>query len=93
MDGSTEISPIVFSGKSIKNRLTNSSTNEDLPEPPVPVIPNTGVFNVLFFSIILSKVAFATSGKFSAEEIRRAIAPISFFAKPTISTFNISPIA
>jgi hypothetical protein len=42
-DGSTEINPIVFSGKSIKNRRTNSSTKEDFPAPPVPVIPNTGI--------------------------------------------------
>ena len=31
--------------KSIKKRRTNSSTKEDLPAPPVPVIPNTGVFD------------------------------------------------
>ena len=43
-EGSTEIKPTVFLGKSIKNRLTNSSTKEDFPAPPVPVIPKTGVF-------------------------------------------------
>ena len=48
-DGSTEIKPIVFSGKSIKKRRTNSSTKEDFPEPPVPVIPRTGVLHSLFF--------------------------------------------
>ena len=42
-DGSTDIIPIVLFGKSIKNRLTNSSTVDDFPEPPVPVIPRTGV--------------------------------------------------
>ena len=27
------------------NLLTNSSTREDFPAPPVPVIPRTGVFD------------------------------------------------
>ena len=45
--GSTEIMPSVLVGKSIKKRRTNSSTNDDLPAPPVPVIPNTGVLDLL----------------------------------------------
>ena len=49
-EGSTEIKPIVFSGKSIKKRRTNSSTNDDFPAPPVPVIPNTGVLEFYFFN-------------------------------------------
>ena len=49
-EGSTDINPIVFSGKSIKKRRTNSSTNDDLPAPPVPVIPRTGILEFLFFS-------------------------------------------
>ena len=49
-DGSTEMSPMVFSGKSIKKRRTSSSTKDDFPAPPVPVIPNTGVLQSLFFS-------------------------------------------
>ncbi len=49
-EGSTEIIPKVLSGKSIKNRRTNSSTNEDFPAPPVPVIPKIGVFESLFIS-------------------------------------------
>ena len=48
-DGSTEINPIVFSGKSIQNRCSNSSTKDDFPAPPVPVIPKTGIFDVSFF--------------------------------------------
>ena len=92
-DGSTEIKPTVFSGKSTKNLRTNSSTNEDLPEPPVPVIPKTGVLEFLFFLCILSKVAFAISGKFSAEEITLAILPISLLAKLSIETSNTSPRA
>ncbi len=40
-EGSTEIIPMVFSGKSTKNLRTNSSTKLDFPEPPVPVIPRT----------------------------------------------------
>ena len=49
LEGSTEIIPTVFSLKSTRKRRTNSSTSDDFPEPPVPVIPNTGVFEVLFF--------------------------------------------
>ena len=36
-----------FVGKSIINLLTNSSTKEDFPEPPVPVIPRTGVLELV----------------------------------------------
>ncbi|MNL47783.1 hypothetical protein D3C87_1705890 [compost metagenome] len=42
LDGSTDIIASVLSLTSIKKRLTNSSTREDLPDPPVPVIPRTG---------------------------------------------------
>ena len=49
LDGSTEINPMVFSGKSIKNLRTNSSTKDDFPEPPVPVIPKTGMVECSFF--------------------------------------------
>ena len=79
LEGSTEIKPTVFSGKSIKKRLTNSSTKDDFPAPPVPVMPNTGVLEFLFLSCIFSKVPLATSGKFSAEDITRAMALGFFF--------------
>ncbi len=65
--------PMCFSGKSNKNLLTSSSTIEDLPAPPVPVIPSTGVFEALAFSFIFSKIPLFNSGKFSAALIRRAI--------------------
>ena len=42
VDGSTETSAIRLSGKSARNLLTSSSTIEDFPDPPVPVIPKTG---------------------------------------------------
>ena len=48
-EGSTDTKPTVFSGKSIKNLRTSSSTKDDFPEPPVPVIPKTGVLEVSFF--------------------------------------------
>ena len=48
LEGSTEIKPTVFLGKSIKKRLTSSSTKDDFPAPPVPVIPSTGVLESLF---------------------------------------------
>ena len=73
LEGSTDTKPIVLLGKSIKKRRTNSSTNEDFPAPPVPVIPKTGVFDFLFFKCIWSKASLATSGKFSADDITRAI--------------------
>lgn len=38
-DGSTDMIPIFFPGKSIKNLRINSSTSDDFPAPPVPVIP------------------------------------------------------
>ncbi len=44
LDGSTEIIANFLFGKSLKKRLTNSSTKDDFPEPPVPVIPSMGDF-------------------------------------------------
>ena len=46
-EGSTEIIPMVLSLKSSKNLRTSSSTMLDFPEPPVPVIPSTGLALVL----------------------------------------------
>ena len=43
LEGSTEIIAISLSVKSKINLLTSSSTSQDFPAPPVPVIPNTGV--------------------------------------------------
>jgi hypothetical protein len=77
-EGSTDTIPKVLSGKSIKNLLTNSSIKEDLPAPPVPVIPRTGTFTCAAFVCIFSKIPLAKSGKFSAAEIKRAIAFGSF---------------
>ena len=45
-EGSTLIRPMRFSGKAARNRRTNSSTMEDLPAPPVPVMPKTGTFGI-----------------------------------------------
>ena len=76
-DGSTETIAICLSSKSIKKRRTNSSTKEDLPEPPVPVIPRTGTS----FFTDSSRTCFNTSayfsGKFSAAEIACAITFLS----------------
>ncbi len=92
LEGSTEISPIVFSGKSSRNLRTNSSTKEDLPAPPVPVIPSTGVLRVSFFLWMVFIAFFATSGKFSAEDITRAIAPGSLLESFATSPFRESPM-
>ena len=72
-EGSTEIIAICLSLKSTKNRRTNSSTKLDLPEPPVPVIPNTGVddFSALVFNSFNNPKF--SSLKFSAAEMMRAI--------------------
>ena len=43
LDGSTETIAMSFLGKSAKNLRTSSSTKDDLPAPPVPVIPKIGV--------------------------------------------------
>ena len=42
LEGSTLTRAMRFSGKSSKKRRTSSSTMEDFPAPPVPVIPRTG---------------------------------------------------
>ena len=79
LDGSTEMIPMVFVGKSIKKRRTNSSTKEDFPAPPVPVIPKTGILELKFILWIFSNVEAAISGKFSAEEIILAM-DLGFFS-------------
>ena len=47
LEGSTETTAIFLSVKSTRKRRTNSSTKDDFPAPPVPVIPNTGIFEAL----------------------------------------------
>ena len=73
-EGSTETIPTVFSGKSRKNLLTNSSTKLDLPAPPVPVIPRTGVLECSESFLTLAMDTACFSAKFSAAEIIRAMA-------------------
>ena len=75
--GSTETIAIFLSLKSIRKRRTSSSTNEDFPAPPVPVIPRTGV--LIFCFSISGAMKFLRMGSnsfslFSAHEIIRAIA-------------------
>ncbi len=57
LEGSTEIMPTVLSGKSIIKRRTNSSTSDDLPAPPVPVIPKVTDLDVLAISLIFCNSA------------------------------------
>ncbi len=40
--GSTEMMAMVISGSSARKRRTSSSVSDDLPAPPVPVVPRTG---------------------------------------------------
>ena len=72
--GSTDTIAIFLSGKSAINLLTNSSTNDDFPAPPVPVTPSTGVTDFTASSFISDKIVLCFSGQFSAAEIKRAIA-------------------
>ena len=72
-DGSTEMMAICLSLKSTKKRRTNSSTKLDLPDPPVPVMPNTGVLDASAFTLMSFNKAVFSSLKFSAAEIIRAI--------------------
>ena len=84
---------ILLSCEAIKKRRINSSTNDDLPAPPVPVIPKTGVVAVAAILRILSKAALFSSGAFSAAEIKRAIACLSFFFKLATSSFlTLTPV-
>ena len=87
LDGSTEIIAIVLS-VSTKNRRTNSSTNDDFPAPPVPVIPKTGIFFVPISFFTSIKKSIAASGKFSATEIAEAIDFMFLCGKLFISPFN-----
>jgi hypothetical protein len=70
--GSTDTIAICLVGKSMINLLTSSSTKLDLPAPPVPVIPNTGVVAVFDLSLIACKTSLCFSGKFSAADRKRA---------------------
>ena len=56
-DGSTEIIPMVFSGKSIKKRRTNSSTKDDFPDPESPVHQIVRAFLPLISSLCFLVIA------------------------------------
>ena len=77
-EGSTETTAIFLSSKSTRNLRTSSSTKEDFPAPPVPVIPNTGTLLSEAKSLISVRASACFSGKFSAAEIVLAIAGIFF---------------
>ncbi|MBA7572146.1 hypothetical protein ES708_13922 [subsurface metagenome] len=72
-EGSTEIIARVFFGKSLINRLTNSSIRDDFPAPPVPAIPNTGgsLYSDSFEILLIKGLAFVI--EFSVIDINRAI--------------------
>ena len=70
-DGSTETRAILLSGKSDRNLLTSSSTIEDFPEPPVPVMPNTGTSGSLLY--VAANSLENASASFSAAVIDLAI--------------------
>ncbi len=91
LEGSTETMAMVLFGKSNKNRLTNSSTNEDFPAPPVPVIPKTGILTFSALALTSSNTFLLCSGKFSAALIKRAIAGTNFSSSLFISPFSLSP--
>ena len=63
-EGSTHTTPMVKSSPwSMRRRRINSSVRLDLPAPPVPVMPNTGVLLALACSRITSKSAAGTSSR------------------------------
>ncbi len=87
-DGSMEMMAMVLSLRSARNLRTISSTSDDFPAPPVPVIPRTGIFNPDASFSRLSKNNLLFSGKFSAADISPAISLKSLFF--TFSTSNLS---
>ena len=90
-EGSTDTTAICLSPKSTRKRRTSSSTSDDFPEPPVPVIPNTGIDFVLASSLISFKMILFSSGKFSAAEIARAMEGIFFTPISLIVLVIFSP--
>ncbi|CAI8331723.1 MAG: Uncharacterised protein [Cryomorphaceae bacterium] len=91
LDGSTDTIAMFLSEKSAINLLTNSSTNDDLPAPPVPVTPRTGVDDCIAISFIFDKIVLCFSGQFSAAEIKRAIAFTFLFFTSLIPPSKCSP--
>jgi len=91
LDGSTDTIATFFSEKSAINLLTNSSTNDDFPAPPVPVTPSTGVAEFSAISYISDKILICLSGQFSAAEIKRAIAFIFWFFTSAIPPSKYLP--
>ena len=80
LEGSTETTASCLSGKSSKKRRTSSSTKEDFPAPPVPVMPSTGIaFLVPASRSAFKSVAFS-SGKFSAALMQWAMAGTFLFS-------------
>ena len=69
LEGSTEIIAIFLSALALKNLRTNSSVNEDLPAPPVPVIPMMGILKFFAFSFNADTNSGFSSEKFSTAEI------------------------
>ena len=92
LDGSTEMMAKFFSGKSIKKRRTNSSTKDDFPAPPVPVIPSTGVSQSLILARSSCKASVMISGKFSAALIQRAMVLGVWTLRSTTSALRLSPM-
>ena len=90
LEGSTEMMATRLSSKSIKNLRTNSSTREDFPAPPVPVIPSTGTMAFSLAFLTFSRRGAARSGKFSNAEITRATCPVSL-SESSFSTSKSPP--
>ena len=91
LEGSTDTIAMFLFGKSVINLLTNSSTKEDFPAPPVPVIPSTGVSDFVASSFIADKIPLCLSGQFSAAEINLAIAFTFLSFTAEISPTKCSP--
>ncbi|MNL08757.1 hypothetical protein D3C87_1294920 [compost metagenome] len=77
LEGSTEIMASVLSFTSTRKRRTSSSTSDDFPAPPVPVIPRIGAVLFCDKRFNSSTNFCAPLGSFSATVMAPAIALIS----------------
>jgi hypothetical protein len=67
--GSTEITAMRIPGKLARKRLSSSSVTEDLPAPPVPVMPITGVRPPASCHSLRSRDSSASSNRFSSSAL------------------------
>ncbi|GBE24613.1 hypothetical protein BMS3Bbin02_00888 [bacterium BMS3Bbin02] len=72
-EGSTESTATVLVVYAARNRRTSSSTSDDFPAPPVPVMPSTGAWDASARVFTSSYMARNVVGWFSAALMTRAV--------------------